>query len=79
MFKTAQDLKQFILWCKSQKVKAFKNDNIQFELSDIAFIETEISMSNELKDIDEFDSKTLVDTDTESDKEDEDLLYWSSN
>ncbi len=78
MFKSAQDLKEFILWCKSQKVKSFKNTDIQFELSDLSFLE-ELSSTTSSEEIDEFDSQTLTDTDEEASKEDEDLLYWSSN
>lgn len=79
MFKTAQELQQFIIWCKSQKVKAFKHDQVQFELSDLAFVTDYDEPAKVEKDLSFHDSKTLTETDKESDAEDEDLLFWSSN
>lgn len=80
MLKNLEDLKQFVLWCKSNKIKAFKNNDIEFELSDLAFVEAFIN--NEpgdiLKDVDLPDSDTFAEMDPEGKQEDEDLLYWSS-
>lgn len=64
--------KQFIEWCKANKVKSFKNADIEFELSELSFIDeidyaqsTDISTQN-------ISSKTK--------EEDEDLLdlFWSA-
>ena len=78
MFKTSKDLKEFILWCKSNKVQSFKNNDIAFELSGIAFAEQLINTSD-ASEITSFTDKTLADTDPEQEQEDNDLLYWSSN
>jgi len=39
MLDNLEDVKLFIQWCKSNKVKSFKIDNMQFELSELSFIE----------------------------------------
>jgi hypothetical protein len=78
MFKNAQELKNFILWCKSEKVKAFKNDNIQFEMSDLAFVEHLDEPGDILKEANIPAADTFAEMDPESGKEDDDLMYWSS-
>lgn len=78
MFNNQKELKDFILWCKSQKVKSFKNDNTEFVLSDLAIAEQLIADSDE-PELDSLSSKLLTDTDPEQESEDEDLLYWSTN
>jgi len=39
LFNTQEDLKNFIVWCKAQKVKQIKLDTIEIVLSDYALIE----------------------------------------
>ena len=39
MLKNLEDVKLFIEWCKEHKVKSFKIDGVQFELSELAFVE----------------------------------------
>jgi hypothetical protein len=39
MFKTVDELKEFVIWARSQKVKQIKVDNIEVVMSDMAFIE----------------------------------------
>lgn len=80
MFKSSDELKRFILWCKSNKIKTFKNSDIQFELSDLAFVEDLVDPepADKMKEVDLPDSDTFADMDPEAGKEDEDLLYWSS-
>ena len=34
-----EDVKLFIEWCKENKVKSFKSEHIQFELSELSFLE----------------------------------------
>ena len=39
MLNNIEDIKLFIEWCKNNKVRAFKSDNIEFELSELSFID----------------------------------------
>ena len=79
MFKTEKELKDFILWCKANKVKSFKNNDTNFELSELSFV-PELTEKQMEKKVEEAYDHTLIDTaKQELDKEDEELLYWSSN
>ncbi len=77
MFQDAQSLREFIVWCKDQKIKKVQIDTVTIEFSDLAFIdmltgEPLASVGNEERDT----SKTMVDTlQQESDDE---LLFWST-
>ena len=74
MLKNMEDIKLFIEWCKENKVKSFKSDNVQFELSELSFIEN----------VEDYADK--VDTQLNESKfernqqksEDEEMLFWSS-
>tara|TARA_R110002167_G_scaffold218671_3_gene423331 strand:- start:1367 stop:1597 length:231 start_codon:yes stop_codon:yes gene_type:complete len=75
MFENIEDVKLFIQWCKSNKVKIFKSDNIQFELSEISFVEglgVEENLQTHL-DESEHDAKQ------QEQQENDELLFWSSN
>ena len=75
MLKNMEDVKLFIEWCKEHKVKSFKSDNIQFELSELSFIEDTQAYTDKLQtSLDE--SKFEAD---QQEKEDDELLFWSSN
>lgn len=39
MFKDVEELKNFIIWAKSQKIKRIKVKTVEVEISDYAFIE----------------------------------------
>ena len=39
MLNNLEDVKLFIEWCKAHKVKVFKSEKIEFELSEISFVE----------------------------------------
>ena len=75
MLKDLKDLKKFVLWCKKNKIKAFKNNDIEFELSELAFIKED---PTEYKEINLSDSKTFADTETLTKEEQDELLFWSS-
>ena len=75
MFDNLEDIKLFIQWCKEHKIKSFKLDNVQFELSEIAFIENMEDYSDKLQ-TEANESKFEKD---QQDKEDEELLFWSSH
>lgn len=79
MFKSPEDIKKFIIWCQKNKVKSFNHSGISFELSEIAFVDQLNEKQMEMKTSEAMD-ETLVDTaKQELDKDDEDLLFWSSN
>ena len=77
MFKKIKEIKDFIVWCKNNKVKSVKYGDLEFELSEISFVD-EISsikadeMSQEIKE------KNILNNES-TNKEDDEMLYWSSN
>jgi len=74
MLENIEDIKLFIEWCKENKVKSFKFNNIQFELSELSFVESVEGYADKLQ--------TAVDESKfekqQQDREDEELLFWSS-
>ena len=75
MLNNIEDIKLFIEWCKEKKVKSFKSDNIQFELSELSFLENTEGYADKLQTaVDE--SKFEKEQQT---KEDDEMLFWSSN
>ena len=74
MLESIEDIKLFIEWCKENKVKSFKFNNIQFELSELSFVESVEGYADKLQ--------TAVDESKfekqQQDQEDEELLFWSS-
>lgn len=78
MFKDAKELKSFILWAKTQKIKSFKIKDIEVELSELNFLP---SVDDEpIRELSNITSDTLLDTEDEktSEQEDDELLYWST-
>jgi hypothetical protein len=70
-----EDIKLFIEWCKEHKVKSFKSDNIQFELSELSFLDNTEGYADKLQSaLDE--SKFEKEQQTQ---EDDEMLFWSSN
>jgi len=75
VLKNIEDIKLFIEWCREHKVKSFKSEGIQFELSELSFIESTKSYTDDLQ-------STLDESKFEKeqqDQEDEEMLFWSSN
>jgi|TARA_R100000152_G_C6606311_1_gene61695 hypothetical protein len=74
MLENIEDIKLFIEWCKENKVKSFKFNDIQFELSELSFVESVEGYADKLQ--------TAVDESKfekqQQDQEDEELLFWSS-
>ncbi len=67
-------LKEFILWAKKEGVKSFKNEHIQFELSDLAIVtalQPEPDMKADLLE------RSRIEREVEK-SEFEELLYHSS-
>lgn len=77
MFKNAQELKDFILWCQQAKIKAVKVDQIEVQFHDLAFLDNyEAITEKEL----EAQANAEASEPIEAQKKDEDdLLFWSSN
>ncbi len=63
------------MWCQKNKVKAFKSKDIEFELSEIAFIPE----TQDYKEINLDDQKTFSDISDISKEEQDELMFWSSN
>ena len=78
------EIKELILWCKSNKVKSLSHDGVAFELSDIAFIEDmnlspqapTQALSDKVRSYET--SETFAETEEMSAEEEEDLLFWSA-
>lgn len=75
MIKTLEEMKEFILWCQENKVKSFKNNNIEVELSELAFLPE----SNNFDEIKYEDGSTFSDLSNLTKEETEEALFWSSN
>ena len=73
MLKNIEDVKLFIEWCKEHKVKSFKNSDVEFELSELSFIESTEDLVSKLKsgESPNFEEK-------QQEEEDEELMFWSS-
>jgi hypothetical protein len=74
MLNNIEDIKLFIEWCKEHKIKSFKFKDLQFELSELGFLEQTEDYADKLQ-------SDLAQTNFEAkqaNEEDEDLLFWSS-
>lgn len=78
MLKNLKEIQTFIEWCKKNKVKSFSNGDISFELSELSFV-PQLDEQEMKQAVDSAYDETLVDTaKQELDKEDEEMLYWST-
>ena len=69
-----EDVKLFIEWCKENKVKSFKSEHIQFELSELSFLENTEGYADKIQttlDESKFEKE-------QQDQEDAEMLFWSS-
>lgn len=82
MVKNLDQLKNFIMWCKDNKIKKIDLGDVKFEISELDFIPEEgksLNFDNK-SNIGEYNSDTLVDTlDEKIDPKDDPDLYWSTN
>ena len=81
MLDKLNEIQSFIRWCTANKVKSIKIKDLEFEISDYAFVEqiqsgVESPLSTEDV-LDEREMSSNVEQSQEA-QEDEDLLYWSS-
>lgn len=63
MVKTLKELKDFILWCKEQKIKSFSIDGVQVDLHELALVEDLPNITPPTSQ--PTDSKLLVETEPE--------------
>jgi|JI9StandDraft_1071089.scaffolds.fasta_scaffold06810_2 hypothetical protein len=79
MFKTTQELKEFILWCQSVKIKTIRVGNTEVQFSDYAFLDALTGLGETQAPANEVlsTSQTLADDSTTPDKDDE-MLFWSA-
>lgn len=79
MINNTEELKNLIIWCKQQKIKSVKLNGIEFEISEISFIQEE--NVNPLKETTgEYNTDTLIDTDkTQEDWENDPDLFHSTD
>ena len=74
MFKSVDEVKNFVLWCKENKLKSFKINDIQFEISELSFLPEENMTEQKPADM----SQTLGDDLNLSDEEFDDILFHST-
>jgi len=75
MLENLVDVKLFIEWCKNHKVKSFKIEGVQFELSELAFVENIQDYAEKLQTV--ADESNFEEE--QQKKEDDELMFWSSN
>jgi len=73
MLENIEDVKLFIEWCKEHKVKSFKGENIEFELSELSFIDSGEGLVSKLK-----SGENPFSEEKQQQEEDEELMFWSS-
>lgn len=86
MFKTTEDLQEFISWAKKQRIELLKVGDIEVRFSTLAFVDeatgglipSDESASQTAKTEERNTSKTLVDTLENVAEDDDELLMWSS-
>jgi hypothetical protein len=75
MLDNLEDIKLFIQWCKNNKVKSFKIDNVQFELSELGFVENIEDYAEKFQT--ELDDSKFEEAQQKQD--DDELMFWSSS
>lgn len=77
MISDIKELKELIIWAKSEGIKRLKVGDVDIEISDIAVIE-KFAANDSVKGEPLSTSKTLVDTEVPDADEEKELRYWSS-
>lgn len=75
MFKTIQELKEFIEWAKTQQIQKVKLKGVEVEFSSYTFLPS----LEQLPELSNGGASTLADLEPLDEKEEEDLLFHSSN
>lgn len=76
LFKDTQALKDFIVWAKAEKIKRFKVDNVEIEISDYGLIGD--LLQSGLSESTTAPLSEVQKTPEQIQKEEEDLLFHSS-
>lgn len=81
MISNIDQLKNFIIWCKSNKIKKMDIGDIKFEISELDFISEEgKSLNIQNSNLGKYNTETLTDTiDDNMDPSEDPDLYWSTN
>ena len=74
MFDNIEDVKKFILWAKKKKLTKIKLGNLEFEVSELDYID-DIKTSPKLSGT---NTEVLSDLEELSEEEEEKLLYYSA-
>lgn len=74
---TTDEIKELIIWMRANKVKRFKNAEIEFELSDLAFIDELVQTTNNIKEMPLGGGSDLISTLKSNQIEEDPDLYWS--
>ena len=73
MIENIEDVKLFIEWCREHKVKSFKHKYVEFELSELSFIDSGEGLVSKLK-----SGESPFSEEKQQQEEDEELMFWSS-
>ena len=73
MLENIEDVKLFIEWCKDHKVKSFRSKGIEFELSELSFIDSGEDLVSKLK-----SGENPFSEEKQQQEEDDELMFWSS-
>lgn len=76
MFKTADELKEFIEWAKTQQIQKVKLKGVEVEFSAYAFVP---GLTSDLPELSNGGASTLADLEPVDKDEEEELLFHSSN
>lgn len=80
LFKHINELQDFIIWAKKQKVQHFKAGEIEILFSGHAFLDEEvISISKPLEERNTAQTLTSAELSAAEAKEDEETLMWSAD
>lgn len=72
-----EEFKELVTWATKNHVKKLRYDKIELELHDSALI-SQLTSDLDIKTEPLSTSKTLTDTEIQTQSEEEELLYWSS-
>lgn len=77
MFENVEEIKQFIVWAKSQGLKSVSIDNVKFEISDVTLADEFLNKAPENDQSPAFNKQDWL-AEQSDPNEDEDLLYHSA-
>lgn len=72
MFKNLEEVRSLIAWAKTQKIRRLKLGELEVDISELAYVD---DLTTNIPTVESIEPKSAA----EQAKEDEKLLYWSSN